>query len=79
MDKRSEEFLLKLADLIEEYKTELYYTVDDDGIHVDIGGSCGPTIYVGFLEPSDLRKVARGEGGGGVRCRCTHCKATEKG
>ena len=54
---RDKEFLLRLADLCEEYKATFAYTVDDDGIHITVDG--GRQVFVGFLldAPEELRKA----------------------
>lgn len=36
MSEKHKEFLTKLADLCEEYRAGLGYTIDDDGVHVYI-------------------------------------------
>ncbi len=43
-------FLQKLADLCSEYDAHIYYTTDDDGIHICIGGDDidGEDVFVGF-------------------------------
>ncbi len=38
-------FLQKLADLCSEYDANIYYTNDDDGIHICLGGD---DVFVGF-------------------------------
>ena len=43
-------FLEQLAALLEDYNAELYYTTDDDGIHIDIDGD---EIFAGHLSSSD--------------------------
>ncbi len=44
------EFLEKLAALIEHYDAELSYTTDDDGIHIELNGK---TIYRGWINGKD--------------------------
>ncbi len=57
MTEAAKQFLIKLADLVEEYATEFYYTNNDDGIHISVGGE--PDFFVGFsLDPTELRKAA---------------------
>ncbi len=46
MDERDREFINKLADLMEEYRVEMFYTTDDDGIHIEIDGA---DVFQGFL------------------------------
>jgi len=46
------EFLKKLATIIKEYDATFYYTIDDDGIHIDLAGK---EIYVGWLD--DLKDI----------------------
>jgi len=41
-----DEFLLKLADLCDEYKAEFTYTNGDDGIHILVNDE---PVFVGFL------------------------------
>ena len=57
MNERQREFLLKLADLCEEYGAEFYYKNDDDGIHI---GADGYEVFVGYmLDPAkELRDAA---------------------
>lgn len=52
------EFLLKLADLCEEYGATFGYTIDDDGIHISVDG--GREVFVGYLfdAPKELRDAA---------------------
>jgi len=54
---RQREFLLKLADLCDEYKVEITYTNDDDGIHILTNGE---KVFVGFINASGapLRQAA---------------------
>lgn len=58
---KQKEFLLKLADLCEEYKADFYYTRDDNGIHVEVEGD---EIFVGHVgsvptgRAKELRTVA---------------------
>lgn len=49
------EFLLKLADLCEEYGATFDYTTEDDGIHISVDG--GREVFVGHLldAPKELR------------------------
>lgn len=57
MTARQKEFLLKLADLIEEYTAEISYTTDDDGVHVVVDGR---DIYHGFgPDPQEMRAVIK--------------------
>ena len=46
------EFLEKLATLIEEHNAALSYTTDDDGIHIYINGGCifGDEIFSGYID-----------------------------
>lgn len=57
---KDREFLLKLADLCEEYKAELGYTTSDDGIHVELGGR---EVFSGWFfqdsGPAELREAAK--------------------
>jgi len=41
------EFLKKLNQLLQEYKAEIGYTIDDDGIHISVDGK---TCFVGWLD-----------------------------
>lgn len=45
---RAREFLLKLADLCDEYKAEFTDTGDGDGIHITLDGR---EIFVGWIQP----------------------------
>lgn len=49
---KSNQFLEKLASLVEEYDAEFSYTRDDDGIHISINGDYihGDEIYVGWIQ-----------------------------
>lgn len=57
------DFLLELHDLLKKYQGELYYTNEDDGIHV----SCfGYDIFTGVLHADNLgglREAIRAHGG----------------
>lgn len=46
MGQRGNEFLKKLADLLDEYNAEIIYTRDDDGLHVSVDDE---EIYVGWM------------------------------
>ena len=54
--RRQQEFLEKLHALIQEYDVEFEYTIDDDGIHISVGGD---ECFVGWLysDASDLAAV----------------------
>lgn len=39
-------FLNALADLVEEYKADISYTTDDDGIHIELYGN---KVFSGYL------------------------------
>lgn len=57
MAEAAKQFLIKLADLVEEYAAEFYYTNNDDGIHILVKD--GPDCFIGHsLEPNELRKAA---------------------
>lgn len=52
------EFLLKLADLCEQYDAGFTYSQDDDGTHVTLGSK---VIFIGYLDDrvaSQLRAAA---------------------
>ena len=49
-------FLKELADLLEKYKAELFYTNDDDGIHALIGGDPSAT-RIGFTINGDTSNI----------------------
>ena len=69
MTEAAKQFLIKLADLVEEYATEFYYTNNDDGIHISVGGE--PDFFVGFsLDPTELRKAATSNGRGKPTAEC---------
>lgn len=40
-------FLLELSSLLKKHKAEIFYTTDDDGIHIE---SNGEELFVGFLD-----------------------------
>ena len=42
-----QEFLTKLADLLDEYDASLTYTTADDGIHVALQGT---EVFAGFMD-----------------------------
>lgn len=46
-------FLLELSSLLEKNKATIYYTNDDDGIHIE---SNGEEIFVGYLSEADAGK-----------------------
>ncbi|MCP3966604.1 MAG: hypothetical protein GY718_09680 [Lentisphaerae bacterium] len=50
------EFLEKLATLCEKYKATIGYTIDDDGIHIDLDYK---EIFCGFLSFEDAPTVLR--------------------
>lgn len=50
------EFLRKLATLLDEYEARLCWTVDDDGVHIEIRGH---EIFAGFLHCGDAGEVLR--------------------
>ena len=54
-------FLERLADLCEEYDADIFYTNNDDGIHISLGGEDGEEVFVnsdfGNLA-EELRKAA---------------------
>lgn len=56
---KDREFLLKLADLCDEYKAEFEYTRDDDGIHISLDNRY---VFCGFFMfnrgPAELRAAA---------------------
>lgn len=47
------EFLEKLGRLCDDYSAEIYYTNEDDGIHISIFGE---DIFVGTVEADNYRK-----------------------
>jgi len=50
--------LLKdLADVIEKHDAELYYTNDDDGIHVGVGVKKGDSCCIGWPEDGDVSEI----------------------
>lgn len=57
---KDREFLLKLADLCEEYMADFGYTSQDDGIHIDLDGR---EVFVGWISqgsgPAELRAAAK--------------------
>lgn len=62
-NEQKNEFLEKLAVLIEEYDADISYTTEDEGLHIYINGSClvGDEIFVGWISGKDgadeLRKA----------------------
>lgn len=46
MNAAHHEFLLKLADLTEQYNATFSYNRDDDGIHITVDGKL---VFVGFM------------------------------
>ena len=54
-NERDKEFLVKLANLCEEYCAGFEYTTDDDGIHISIDN--GREVFVGFMDDAakDIR------------------------
>ncbi len=50
------EFLEKLASLLEDYKATIGYTTDDDGIHIELDYK---EIFYGFLNFEDAPDVLR--------------------
>lgn len=55
---KQKQFLLKLADLCDEYQAEFSYTNDDDGIHIGVDGV---EVFADFLSGDagkSLRLVA---------------------
>ena len=60
MKTKAETFLLGLADLIERCEgVEIYYTNDDDGVHIAIEGD-KKDCFVGFsFSPASIRDAAR--------------------
>jgi len=58
---RDKEFLLKLADLCEEYDAEFGYTNEDNGVHISVDGR---EIYCDWMfrgsVAGDLRLKAEG-------------------
>lgn len=52
---RPEQFMTKLADLIETYNASLKYTTDDDGIHISVDGV---VIFADFLSNDNGQKNA---------------------
>lgn len=55
-----EEFLNKLADLLEEYEAGIGYTTDDDGIHIQINDKdlCVGLLDSNFKPEKTLRNCA---------------------
>lgn len=49
-------FLLKLAQLCEDYKATITYTSSDDGTHIRVDGK---DIFVGYLDDHDAATVLR--------------------
>jgi hypothetical protein len=45
MSKEMKAFLNELADLCNKYEAQISYTIDDDGLHVGIGGE---EVCIGF-------------------------------
>jgi hypothetical protein len=60
MTDKDREFLLKLADLMEDHKASLRYTNRDDGIHIDLDGR---EVFLGWFfqddAPAELRAAAK--------------------
>jgi hypothetical protein len=58
-------FLLELSSLLEKNKATIFYTNDDDGIHIE---SNGEEFFVGYLSDDDAGKelynnvIKRGKG-----------------
>ncbi len=46
-------FLLELSSLLERHKATIFYTNEDDGIHIE---SNGEELFVGFLSENDAGK-----------------------
>jgi hypothetical protein len=63
MTDKDKAFLLKLADLLDEYKASFSYTTSDDGIHVSLDGR---EVHVGWFfqdhEADRLRAAATTKG-----------------
>jgi len=57
MTNRQKEFIKKLADLCEVYQAEFFYTINDDGIHINVDRE---EIFIGFMHDGcDELKAAR--------------------
>jgi len=50
------EFLEKLASLVERYDVSIYYTTDDDGLHIKIAGD---EVFNGWIEGKDCAEDIR--------------------
>jgi len=53
-------FLKELEDLLDRHKVELFYTINDDGIHVAHGSiydSDYASVWIGFNRPDDLSEL----------------------
>lgn len=55
LGKREKEFLTELATLLEKYKATIFYTNDDNGIHIEIDDE--KEIFVGFLHGDDAAQL----------------------
>lgn len=58
MNEQAKAFLSALADLLEQYRATIFYTTDDDGLHIDMDG--GTEVFVGFLsDTEELRQALK--------------------
>jgi hypothetical protein len=51
-DENSNEFILEFTALIKKHKACIYYTRNDDGVHIDIDGE---DVFTGTIEQGDMR------------------------
>jgi uncharacterized Fe-S cluster-containing radical SAM superfamily enzyme len=47
--RRAKEFMVKIKSLVKEYGADIYYTDDDDGVHIRLDGD-SVDCFVGWLE-----------------------------
>lgn len=48
MNEKLQNFIRDLVPVLEKHRATIYYTMEDDGIHVAVEGSC-ESVFLGFI------------------------------